>query len=133
MRSEVRGHLGLGVELRVEEAAEDVLAQARAAVQRPRGVVTLRVHLVLGMEGGVWRMAAWWPGPRLVTDQQSVTLLLAAAAWLPGQRWSPNWFRTTFILHINLWAPVTIHIISGQNQCIYIQWRRNIYCLYLQT
>ena len=90
------------MELRVEEAAEDVLAQARAAVQRPRGVVTLRVHLVLGMEGGVWRMAAWWPGPSLVTDQQSVTLLLAAAAWLPGQRWSPNWFRTTFILHINL-------------------------------
>ena len=48
------GHLGLGVELRVEEAAEDVLAQARAAVQRPRGVVSLRVHLVL--EDGGWRM-----------------------------------------------------------------------------
>ena len=56
--SKVRGHLGLGVELRVEEAAEDVLAQARAAVQRPRGVVTLRVHLVLGMEAGWW-LVAW--------------------------------------------------------------------------
>ena len=57
----MRGHLGLGVELRVEEAAEDVLAQARAAVQRPRGVVSLRVHLVLG--GGGWRVeAGWWLG-----------------------------------------------------------------------
>ena len=79
----------------------------------PRHVLQFRGRVVLSASESIscwgWRVAGGlvWPGPRLVTDQQSVTLLLAAAAWLPGQRWSPNWFRTTFILHINLWAART--------------------------